>query len=94
MEIQRAVTIAGTDSYILTRHLSPNIASINIDKSTTEDFEVDGATLKEMVEKLEKHVVSKALERHRWNQKRAAEQLGVSRVGIANKIKRYELSQG
>lgn len=93
MEIQRAVAVAGKDSYILTRHLSQGIASINIDKAATADFEVEGATLKEMVETLEKRVVSKALNRNRWNQKRAAEQLGLSRVGIANKIKRYKLSE-
>lgn len=93
MEINRAVAIAGKDSYILTRHLSQGIASINIDKTASVDFEVEGATLKEMVEALEKHVVSKALERNRWNQKRAAEHLGLSRVGIANKIKRYKLSE-
>tara|TARA_R100001244_G_scaffold6593_24_gene8175 strand:+ start:46829 stop:48268 length:1440 start_codon:yes stop_codon:yes gene_type:complete len=93
MEINRCVAVAGDDSYILTRHLSQSIANIDLDEEAPADFEVDGATLKEMVESLEKHLVSKALERHRWNQKRAADQLGLSRVGIANKIKRYKLKE-
>lgn len=50
-----------------------------------------GATLKEMVEALERRVVAEALRRHRWNQSRAAEELGLSRVGLANKIRRYGL---
>jgi two-component system, NtrC family, response regulator HupR/HoxA len=31
--------------------------------------------------------------RHRWNQSRAANELGLSRVGLANKIKRYGLNE-
>ena len=44
-----------------------------------------------MVETLERRVVVRVLESTRWNQKRAAEELGLSRVGLANKIKRYGL---
>ena len=29
------------------------------------------------------------LERHRWNHTRAADELGLSRVGLSNKLKRY-----
>ncbi|WP_199698939.1 helix-turn-helix domain-containing protein [Oleomonas cavernae] len=53
----------------------------------------EGETLKDRVESLEKHVVRESLGRHRWNQKRAAEELGLSRVGLANKIKRYGLDE-
>jgi two-component system response regulator HupR/HoxA len=37
--------------------------------------------------------VGEVLSRHRWNQSRAANQLGLSRVGLANKIKRYGLDE-
>ncbi|MFX9927452.1 helix-turn-helix domain-containing protein, partial [Acinetobacter baumannii] len=50
-----------------------------------------GTTLKEKVEGLEKHILEETLTRHRWNQSRAANELGLSRVGLANKIKRYGL---
>jgi len=53
----------------------------------------EGATLKDKVENVEKQVVDEALRRHRWNQSRAAKELGLSRVGLANKIKRYELDR-
>jgi two-component system response regulator HupR/HoxA len=42
---------------------------------------------------LEKQILNEALSRHRWNQSRAANELGLSRVGIANKIKRYGLDE-
>ena len=54
---------------------------------------VEGASLKDQVESLEKQIVGRALTRHRWNQSRAANELGLSRVGLANKIKRYNLTQ-
>ena len=50
-------------------------------------------TLKENVESLEKHLVSQSLLKHKWNHSRAARELGISRVGLANKIKRYRLDQ-
>ncbi len=53
--------------------------------------DLDGETLKEKVASLEKHLLNDALQRHRWNQSKAAEELGLSRVGLANKIRRYEL---
>jgi two-component system response regulator HupR/HoxA len=52
------------------------------------------STLKEKVESLEAHVVSQCLLRHKWNHTRAARELGISRVGLANKIKRYKLDHG
>ena len=38
-------------------------------------------------------MVAQALLRHKWNYTRVARELGLSRVGLANKIKRYKLEQ-
>jgi two-component system response regulator HupR/HoxA len=54
----------------------------------------DGRTLKEIVESLEGQLVRQMLERCRWNQSKAARELGLSRVGLANKIRRYALAEG
>jgi len=56
-------------------------------------YVAQGTTLKDKVENLEKHVLQEALVRHRWNQSRTANELGLSRVGLANKIKRYGLDE-
>jgi two-component system response regulator HupR/HoxA len=56
-------------------------------------YVLQGTTLKDKVECLEKQVLSEVLTRHRWNQSRAANELGLSRVGLANKIKRYTLDE-
>ena len=48
-----------------------------------------GRTLKEKVEALEERLVRDTLDRSKWNHTRAAHELGLSRVGLANKVKRY-----
>ncbi len=50
-----------------------------------------GSTLKEQVEKLEKRLLLETLARHRGNKSRAAQELGLSRVGLRAKLLRYGL---
>jgi two-component system response regulator HupR/HoxA len=49
--------------------------------------------LKDRVEHLEIALVRAALERHHWNHTRAADELGLSRVGLSNKLKRYGIGR-
>ena len=48
-------------------------------------------TLNEMVESLEKTVLSEAIKTHGGNKTRIAEALGLSRNGLTKKLKRYGL---
>lgn len=50
-------------------------------------------SLKDQVEQLEKQLLIRVLNRFNWNKSQAASHLGLSRVGLANKIERYELQQ-
>lgn len=52
-----------------------------------------GGGLKERMEALEKRVLSETLIRHRWNKSRAAQELGLSRVGLRAKLLRYGLGK-
>lgn len=49
------------------------------------------ATLKDKVEDLEKSVIINYLERYEGNISRVASELGLSRVGLRNKLSRYDL---
>ncbi|PDT90866.1 sigma-54-dependent Fis family transcriptional regulator [Bradyrhizobium sp. Y36] len=49
------------------------------------------ATLKDKVEDLEKAVIISTLERYEGNISRVANELGLSRVGLRNKLSRYDL---
>lgn len=50
-------------------------------------------TLKERVEALEAMILKETLIRHHWNKSRAAKELGLSRVGLRNKLERYGLAK-
>jgi two-component system response regulator HupR/HoxA len=94
-EVRRMVALAADGEYLTTQNMSPALAALAPRKVATRWNGVGaaGATLKDKVEDLEKQVLGEVLARHRWNQSRAAAELGLSRVGLANKIKRYGLAQ-
>ena len=85
-EIERAVALAQDVGLIEVSHLSEKIA-----KKTTmigPDIKIKGS-LKEMVETLEKSVLTQALEKHGGNRTRIAGELGLSRYGLMKKMQRY-----
>jgi two-component system response regulator HupR/HoxA len=90
-EIRRMVALAKDGEYLTTQLMSPSILAAEPRKPKVSEYMPEGATLKDKVESVEKRVVDEVLRRHRWNQSRAAKELGLSRVGLANKIKRYDL---
>ncbi len=51
------------------------------------------ATMKRHVEALEASLLREALVRHRGNKSRAAEELGLSRVGVRAELSRYGLDR-
>jgi DNA-binding protein Fis len=54
--------------------------------------DLDGQqSLKQKIEAVEAQLVLAALERQSWNQTKAAIELGLSRPGLLNKIRRYRL---
>ncbi len=94
-EIRRLVVMTKDGEYLTTNHLSPAIATAaqRASAGQRQQFVANGKTLKDQVESLEKHLVETTLQRHRWNQSKAADELGLSRVGLANKIRRYGLNE-
>ncbi len=96
-EMRRMVALASDGEFLSRKHMSPEFARLfpaNIADTRQPDFLKDKATLKEKVESLEVHLVSQSLLRNKWNHSRTARELGISRVGLANKIKRYKLDHG
>ena len=88
-EIRRIASLVKDGDYLTTASTSASI--LDATPRATWRSLPEGTTLKEKVESLEKQLVGEVLLRHRWNQSRAATELGLSRVGLANKIKRYGL---
>lgn len=92
-EVQRMVAIADQGGYVSERHLSPELAKLRFSEALPQGLEINGSSLKEMVESLEAKIVESTLRKMNWNQTQAAQELGLSRVGLANKIKRYNLAE-
>ena len=94
-EIRRMVALAKSNSFLTSRMMSPALLAAAGRKSFSSEARLapEGRTLKEKIESLEKQVVREALARHKWNRSRVAEELGLSRVGLANKIRRYGLDE-
>jgi two-component system response regulator HupR/HoxA len=93
-EVRRMVALAGDGEFLSRKHMSPEFVRLfpaSRPDGRQPDFLKGKKTLKEKVESLEAHLVSQSLLRHKWNHSRAARELGISRVGLANKIKRYKL---
>lgn len=92
-EVKRMVALAENGEYLGKASMAPHIMQLEAPVSTCSSCdELEGDTLKEKIEYIESQLVEDALVRNRWNQSRAAEDLGLSRVGLANKIKRYGLN--
>lgn len=58
-----------------------------------EDLSALSGSLKDRVEALEARILRETLIRQRWNKSRAAEELGLSRVGLRSKLERYGLEK-
>jgi two-component system response regulator HupR/HoxA len=54
-----------------------------------EAFLTGAGDLRERVERMEARILRETLIRHRWNKSQAADELGLSRVGLRSKLERY-----
>jgi len=93
--VRRMLALTEEGDFITVRQLPPEIARVVPPLSRGQDptHALAGHTLKEKVESLEEHLVRSTLDRCAWNHSKAARELGLSRVGLANKIKRYTITR-
>lgn len=86
-EVKKLVALSDGKK-IDTAGLSPHLRQVAEDESLAES----GASLKDVVEGVEKRKILEAVERTKGNKSRAAEMLGLSRLGLRKKMERYGLS--
>ena len=58
------------------------------------DADPRGGALRDRVERMEARILRETMARHGWNKSRAADELGLSRVGLRAKLHRYGLEPG
>jgi two-component system response regulator HupR/HoxA len=90
-EIQRMVTLTDGDGELPPHVLGANVLNGGV---VFPSGKTESGTLKDRVEALESTIIAEALERLNGNISRVASELGLSRVGLRNKIERYALGRG
>ncbi len=89
-EMERALTLAGSDQEISEKYLSSKI----FDPMDNTGSELNrSGTLQEVTERIEKQMVLEALETAGGNRTQASKLLGITRQGLLNKIKRYDIEK-
>ncbi len=78
--------------------LGANLISAHILRATPKEMQQDmqyyndhQGSLKERVDSLEARIITETLIRNHWNKTKTAEELGLSRVGLRNKLERYNI---
>jgi transcriptional regulator with PAS, ATPase and Fis domain len=87
-EIERALTLAGTEKEIRIDHLSQKFHSDAMEVIATHGHE---ATLPEIIKHIERQMIIDTLRATAGNRSQAARKLGVTRQGLLNKINRHQL---
>ncbi|MDC7716469.1 MULTISPECIES: sigma-54 dependent transcriptional regulator [Vogesella] len=91
-ELNRMLVLADGDA-LGAELLSPEVLQAAAEEQVAELAFLAGieGDLKTRLEALEKRILKETLTRQRWNKTRAAEELGLSRVGLRSKLTRYGL---
>ena len=97
-EMQNAIKrmlVLGQKDYLGSELVSAHILHATPEESLADMSMLTGieGSLKERVEALEARILKETLIRLRWNKTKAAQELGLSRVGLRNKLNRYDLEK-
>jgi Nif-specific regulatory protein len=93
-EVQRAVIQAGTERFVTPELLSPRITKSERATSSTApveatDDDAADASLREMMDRVEKGILARTLSAHGNNKTAAAKALGITREGLHKKLKAF-----
>jgi len=91
-EIERAVTLVEDGAFIRAQDFSDEVRRY-IENQKTISLLSSRKSLKDAMEELEREMILQAMESTDWNQTQAAKELGISRQGLIQKLKRYNLDR-
>jgi len=91
--VERALILRGTRAQIEVSDLPPEIQAVPVESAPTLDLPEVGVDLPELVGRIERDLISRALARTEGNRADAARLLGLKRTTLVEKLKRLpELS--
>jgi transcriptional regulator with GAF, ATPase, and Fis domain len=85
-EVQRMVIQSDTDAFVEPESLSPQIRKV---EGTLARIAPKKGTLKDMMDQVERWLLSEALRDHQNNKTRTAETLGITREGLHKKLSKF-----
>ncbi len=80
-------------SELISRHILQAEPAARGGDHSVDDVLVSDGTLKDRIEVIEVRILRETLTRLKWNKSRAADELGLSRVGLRSKIERYGIAE-
>jgi two-component system response regulator HupR/HoxA len=92
-EIERIVALSGSDTLIRSQDLSKKFfyetypENIQVTEDEGEGF------IKKLVDDFERSLLSKYLQKHKWNKTKVARLCGITRQGLNKKISKYRLDR-
>jgi two-component system response regulator HupR/HoxA len=92
-EVERIVALSASDSLIRSQDLSKKFfyetypENIQVNEEESEGF------IKKLVDDFERGLLSKYLQKHKWNKTKVARLCGITRQGLNKKISKYRLDR-
>jgi len=85
-EVQRLVIQCDADGWVEPEHLSPQLRKA---EGVLTRIAPKQGTLKDMMDEIERHLLTEALRNHGGNKTKTAETLGITREGLHKKLSKF-----
>jgi transcriptional regulator with PAS, ATPase and Fis domain len=92
-EIERIVALNTDESLIRSKDLSKKFFYETYPENVTVADEEEEGFIKRLVDEFEKGLLSKYLQKHKWNKTKVARLCGITRQGLNKKISKYRLDR-
>jgi two-component system response regulator HupR/HoxA len=92
-EIERIVALSASDSLIRSQDLSKKFFYETYPENIQVSEEEGEGFIKKLVDDFERSLLSKYLQKHKWNKTKVARLCGITRQGLNKKISKYRLDR-
>ena len=92
-EIERIVALSSSDSLIRSQDLSKKFFYETYPENIQASDDEEEGFIKKLVDDFERSLLSKYLQKHKWNKTKVARLYGITRQGLNKKISKYRLDR-
>lgn len=92
-EVERIVALSSNDKLVRSKDLSKKFFYETYPDNVSVADEEDEGFIKKLVDEFEKGLLSKYLQKHKWNKTKVSRLCGITRQGLNKKISKYRLDR-